>query len=569
MPNTLARVLLKKELKEALTRRKETLEACEIEANQRQYVVHRMLVTGLLPEGREDDTPNVIPCLLPVELIDGARVIPKKTCTVATQKSDDDTRPVYDSQPPKPPLHARSSIGVQIDAPPLDRNRGYSMPSTSLSQQLRGLSTYKQSTETQTDATTLPFYKETPLDRERIARLTRHDATAQTTDLLEATRKYFEDYDRKLKELGARAKRHHHKHHYHFHDDDDSLSREQRRHELSDELARRRERLWSSDIYEGAPDAYHYGSLPRMERPNAAPRDFTVRENVYNPTPSNYASLPRNYERMMGPAPLEPIQIEYEQSFGGRPSYQPSYGASQPMQTRSLLDLNTGYTPYTTYNNMGEPATTYRGKSLNYLDQLDDPRRAAPWESYQDGRRYPTTSLSYPHGRPYAQDTTNLSYAGHRDLLSQYATYLQREYQPTLLAAEPRTTLPPRRPYDAPLSDPYRFSDPAPRMTSRFEGYLHDDRGYGTLPAAMAPIQTRYDAPLSDSYATPADFAVYSRSEENYGSRPPAYSLDYGNLQRNRPVYPRTERDDALSRVYASRRRVAGVESPSFLIDGR
>ncbi|VDM67969.1 unnamed protein product, partial [Strongylus vulgaris] len=131
IPNTLARVLLKKELKEALSRRREALEACEIEANQRQYIVHKMLVTGLLPEAREDDTPNVIHCLLPMELISGARVIPKPTCSVATQKSEFDSRlPASTSSSLQYKPHLTSSVAVQSNMP-VPATRLYSLPPTS------------------------------------------------------------------------------------------------------------------------------------------------------------------------------------------------------------------------------------------------------------------------------------------------------------------------------------------------------------------------------------------------------------------------------------------------------
>ncbi|CAK5046700.1 unnamed protein product [Meloidogyne enterolobii] len=81
--------MFKKELREALTKRREELDTCEIEARHRQYLIDRWLRNGgdllLSSTGASslpirpselDSIPNVVKCSLPKDLIAGARVVP-------------------------------------------------------------------------------------------------------------------------------------------------------------------------------------------------------------------------------------------------------------------------------------------------------------------------------------------------------------------------------------------------------------------------------------------------------------------------------------------------------------
>uniref|UniRef100_A0A914PYB1 Uncharacterized protein n=1 Tax=Panagrolaimus davidi TaxID=227884 RepID=A0A914PYB1_9BILA len=63
MTDTMSRVMLKKELREVLLKRRDKLDACEIEASNRQYVINRMLNSGILPENRLSEL-NEIPALI-------------------------------------------------------------------------------------------------------------------------------------------------------------------------------------------------------------------------------------------------------------------------------------------------------------------------------------------------------------------------------------------------------------------------------------------------------------------------------------------------------------------------
>lgn len=86
---TICQLMFKKELREALTKRREELDTCEIEARHRQYLIDRWLRNGgdllLSSTGASslpirpselDSIPNVVKCSLPKDLIAGARVVP-------------------------------------------------------------------------------------------------------------------------------------------------------------------------------------------------------------------------------------------------------------------------------------------------------------------------------------------------------------------------------------------------------------------------------------------------------------------------------------------------------------
>uniref|UniRef100_A0A0K0DC62 PDZ domain-containing protein n=1 Tax=Angiostrongylus cantonensis TaxID=6313 RepID=A0A0K0DC62_ANGCA len=532
IPNTLARVLLKKELKEALSRRREALEACEIEANQRQYIVHKMLVTGLLPEAREDDIPKVTPCMLPIELITGARVMPKSVHTVATQMSDQDFRfPTKTSGHVQCKPHLTSPVIVQENIPPAPVSRVKFKPSTSLRAQLnverkpqyRDI-TSARNVETQTEQIFSDYSassRQKPSTSHGLStQSSRSNATVQTNDLLEATKKYFEDYDRQLNELTEKAKRSAQRRQFDFHDDD-PLSKEQRRKQLINELAQRRERMLAQV---GLPSetmpcrSYHsqlaldssnypvsipqYGSLPRIDYPccsrrSPLTRDYTVRERLPFTTNSfyNYGSLPRNYERCLGQQ--VPIQVDYEQSFGGRP-------VTARATSRSMFDLHSDNIIDHRYR---PPPTHVR--SLNYLDQIGVDRMDCPTYFTQLRADPYLTSGVYPNdANVFAQPFS----AQQDDMVSRYATYLNQQFQTGLLnhsdvsrSSYMPSTAPAVR-YDPQATDPY-FTTPPSTYLPPF-AYC-EPVGVRNLP---------YEAPQ-----------VYSRNETNYGARPPNYPLDYGN----------------------------------------
>ncbi|KAJ1362968.1 hypothetical protein KIN20_022709 [Parelaphostrongylus tenuis] len=565
IPNTLARVLLKKELKEALSRRREALEACEIEANQRQYIVHKMLVTGLLPEAREDDIPKVTPCMLPIELISGARVMPKSVHTVATQKSDQDFRfPSSTSCHIQHKPHSTSSIISQESSPSVPVSRVQFKPSTSLRAQLdierkprhKDLSSARN-VETQTEQhfplDYSPSTRQKPTTSRGLSnRASRNNATVQTNDLLEATRKYFEDYDRQLNELAEKAKRSAQRKQFDFHDDD-PLSREQRRLQLINELAQRRERMLAQvglpsetipyrsyqsqlalDSSGYSPTIPQYGSLPRIDylsrsRRSPLSHDFTVRERL--PTSSNsfynYRSLPRNYERSLGQQ--APIQVDYEQSFGARP-------ITTGTTSRSMFDLHSDNIIDPRYR---LPPTQVR--SLNYLDQIGVDR--------MDPQIYSTQLRADPYftSGVYPSDTNILTQplnVRQDDMVSRYANYLNQQFQTGLLnqcdpyrSSYMPSSAPPVR-YDSQPTEPY--------LTTTSSTYLPSY----TYSEPVGVTNLPYGAPQ-----------VYSRNEIDYGARPPNYPLDYGNRLLQSTEFPRFE-DSYSTSLYKTSNAHSGQVLP-------
>ncbi|VDM96009.1 unnamed protein product [Thelazia callipaeda] len=363
LPSLLARVLLKKELKEVLKRRRESLEACEIEANQRQYVVHRMLITGLLPEYRPadiDNIPNVIPCLLPLELISGARVVPSEVPTTTTSVTTSlvpkcDTMQsgslsvessTHEIGISTDDLYSEShlkSVGVQSENLPATTVTNTAQPSSvyhyvsvaSLRQQVErdhlgefisntDSASAKEpkfrSTETQTNGAVSYDSYSTLSTPHRHLGSTNNQFSASEPNLLESTAKYFAEYDRQLREHGRRLKNR-----FAF-SDDDSVNREARTQKVMDELAQRKEKI-SSMINLYSPSTFptihpssdysstvpHYGSLPRIDFPTTHSPRSIMRDyaNVSRSrTPFGYGSLPRNYERYIS-RNYEDIQRDY------------------------------------------------------------------------------------------------------------------------------------------------------------------------------------------------------------------------------------------------------------------
>lgn len=652
VPNTLARVLLKKELKDVLNQRKQRLEATEIEANQRHYKVQKMLVTGLLPERPEDEIPNIVKCDLPADLVRGVHIsmqppspatsnlTPRRYPTAAKKFTVTPTQSAGMS-PRSRTVAVSKSIACQADElPPVK-------PTISLRHQLDlerrpQLMTYvgKRSAETQTEMTnyetTTPTvrYGSIPRSsRERSASRRYREQQQQIynqmpqnhNDLLEITKRYFEDYDRQLREFGERARRQSRRR-FDFHDDDDQD--DMRKAQVMNELARRKERMcascevlsttdpirsalnthvpMSSDYSSHVP---HYGSLPRIDFPRGTRtdvRDFTFRQQHLPQQPINYAynygSLPRNFERYTSGIP--PIEIENEQSFGAPPRHRSNIGCES-----------------TSMFNLSDPA--YLGGEYDRYDP-------APLQQQQQ----PQSSRIYDQIPGYANDTTNLN-QGVRgaDMVSQYASYLNSQFQSGLqqCAQLPQPMMPITR-YDAPLSDPYvstRMRDLNPNSLNPNQ-YHHYSTLLAPKPATMTHVVPTYNQlsqqiamthqqpttlttqmnqmpqmsqapttmdPLMSARVPPSS-QVYSRNELNYGSRPAQSSLfEYGNrrqypgMQAVAPTYDvpstsdwrtpgamqhhtydaRWPKEDALSRMYqtASRRRAQGDGSPSFLIDGR
>lgn len=575
MPSPLARVLLKKELKEVLERRRESLEACEIEANQRQYIVHRMLITGLLPEYRSvdiDNIPNVIPCLLPVELISGARVVPSEVPSTTTSVT---TTPVpeHSSVPPssssiqngtqevgistddfclEPKL---KSVGVQSESSFATATAYTAIPSslyhaatTSLRRQMKHdrsdtstintdatsmLQPRFRSTETQTNGT-ITYEAHSNRSSSRRHRSSASNLfSASEPNLLESTAKYFAEYDRQLREHGRRLKNR-----FAF-SDDDPVNRETRKQRVMDELAQRKEKISSMiDLY--SPSSFpvihptsdysstvpHYGSLPRIDFPTTRSPRSNRREYINrnrNRPSFGYGSLPRNYERYAERSYAD-AQNDCFQSLSiptGR------YDAL----SRSWHNVN----PTAGEDPVLDPRTRlYATRSTNYLD---------PWLSYQ--QRLPESNVTF--GRPlmkaayddlyrpqYVPGVRAQNFGGpqnlpNTDIISQYANYLSNQFitdQQKLMSSYPAEE---RMYFNQAKKHPYSLSRYRSSTTSgqalpmvNYEDPLPSMEVDSTCLHSNQPIQRPI---ISDPYV---NFRSYAQSDhcENW---PWYQQLSYAN----------------------------------------
>ncbi|VDK48384.1 unnamed protein product, partial [Anisakis simplex] len=638
MPSTLARVLLKKELKEVLERRRETLEACEIEANQRQYVVHRMLITGLLPEYRSsdiDDIPNVIPCLLPIELIDGARVIPDFRTATAVPSS---SKPLSNanvsatipqehiSRPPSAqsstqeigvstedfPFEPRSkSVGCQAESSqttsklysptcPPSSSTSYRMPSTSLRLQMEhdrySSSSRLKSVETQTNGLSAHDQRRTKALSPHVSssrRQKNHIASTSDPNLLESTAKYFAEYDRQLREHGRRMKNR-----FAF-SDDDPVSRESKKLKLLDELAQRKEKISSmtdltqSELFptihpssDYASTVPHYGSLPHIDYPTTAStsrasrsrlRDFTYRDPMGR-EPYGYGSLPRNYERYLD-------MYGYDTTGDADFVYPPNISTRQyDALSRSLRDLN-----LSADDNIIDPRLRpFRTASTSYLDRHSD--------LMQPGRCQPYYGSSYP------QNVRPQRFAGpqslpNSDIISQYANYLSNQfmadqqqqqqqmlptysaplsYQPTdthqsyIQQGQQRSTV--QQPsYEYAVGENYNTNIPSyqyPDQSMLQTAQQQQDYRYSSMPSSsMLPPSATYayqQQQQRQQYLPSSVSQVYSRNEDNYGSRPTAYATEYGNFHRNPALAAATNVDplgDYSNRNYLRAQQYPNMQS--------
>lgn len=202
MPNTLARVLLKQELKEALCKRRDQLSQCEIEANQRQYAVHRMLVSGMMPDsnslfGKHDHGPDIIKCELPLELLQDVRVTPPASrgyygASSLTRSTAYRHEPVGMSRSPS--QHRVETTGVQtLTTPP---NISYS----SLPSSVRRKELPSQPSNSDLTSSSLRFRSSTLQNRDRerdISPLQNNAETQTQVRQRHASDKYYGKYDRR------------------------------------------------------------------------------------------------------------------------------------------------------------------------------------------------------------------------------------------------------------------------------------------------------------------------------------------------------------------------------------
>lgn len=517
---TLSQLKYKKELREALNVRRQTLEACEIEANHRQYTINRMLNSGLMPSHRPieiEAIPLVTKCTLPSELTKGAKIVPQypKLNAQPTKIASDSysfgtKQPVskYDSlsyNPLQQTTNVKKSVACQFDPSFIKENQPpmssiYSLPLTSLRYQLKDDNQRQRDSETQTDKTA-----------ETQTEFNIHNYNENDTSSSLLRKKYDslkilspsheENYDHQ------RLRKRFDKQRFEFTNSQNISDIENKQREILFELDQRRNKIssmidlrylqknpligypaqtfptTSSDYASTVP---HYGSLPRMDYP-------TTKSRLTYSKKSNYGSLPRNYERYLG----------------GENVYEPSSNYFMDGST-SLYNLNKlhNYDPNNSYQ--------FSSRSLNYLN-------SPPTTNYLPYQQLRSFDKNKPQQLPYGVDsfaTPTDYYAG--NMVSQYANYLNNQFLFNQQDFD-LNILPP------PLNEPF--------IKERFNAIssapidLSNSKEISAPQTAYSNIYSSYNEPQQ-----PLNFShVYSRNENNYGMRPFKYSPgDYGNYLHNR-----------------------------------
>ncbi|CAD5219158.1 unnamed protein product [Bursaphelenchus okinawaensis] len=507
MSEAMSQLMFKQELRKTLTKRRISQENAEIEANQRQYVIRRMLVSGLMPEHRSSEIesiPDVVKCSLPADLVRGARVTPIKSTSIlyATEIPRARQTPIKDQYTQSvSAVPTQKTVGVQYDtttkkpaltryyteqAPPQTKTLPLSMKSQfQPSDQVDSCTQTMISSETQTDS-----YISTDMETSVKRRIPYHEELSGvgynslsnrfTPDLLEKTEKYFDEYDKRLRTSQLPSI----KNRTRFTDAKTPEEMEWKRQEVMKELELRKEKVASMIDLRNlhSYDLDDNTLINSMMNQYGSPRQDTTRQtrtNMYN----RYGSLPRDFER-----------TNYERTnFDNTPYYPPS----------NIPGL-------------------YSGSAQNLYQQ---DRYKAPISDRNFNSVNPYCTL--PRNNNF-QRYSNLSYPSQEQIqcndaiLTQYASYVNDQIDnagfiddfnyPTTIRQENILDQPQR-----PVPDYYSYQQiPNQYATSRV---IQQPLMQQTMPTYLQPTTTDY---------------VYSRRDNNYGSRPIQPIGDYGNVLYNR-----------------------------------
>jgi hypothetical protein len=530
MSATLARVLLKQELKEALTRRAEHFQQCEIEANQRQYAVHRLLTSGCPLPARVDDLPRVIKCQLPKELLEGCCVVPPPPPKHNTQSTSGYYRPYYSTMPsrgtgtePASIKPSTSTTGVQTlsATATLRDTQSYTLPrrkelpaepgaelaSSSLrfaqqrpksthDQQLRYAGGSAQGTISDSNSslhrpkpmrnaetqTLLEQQKQqranepsTSIKYDLSPRINAHPSTGDSSRLpQQASESIHVHRFPPLDDTKAKKK-----YDYPFSDDDDAVSREARKVEVRQEIERRREKLVSltdltDDKHYFAGSSSREGALPAslgLEPEQSLGANLTL---LAAQRASIQASLTEREALERAHADLE--QLEYR----SLPALQ------QPPQQQHKLDRYECTHPPEPVPTASIQQQQAHYNSTSALDSLAMNQRQLPLQPAT-----PANTSMYPYDA-YAQQR-NFAAMQHQRQMYEQPQQLSRSV-PYLAETERYGVAPPL--------DPYAYNRPSAYLDS---AYTHRPQStpYGASGQPYAPLPQRaMDTGMLSSYAS-------------------------------------------------------------------
>lgn len=524
---TLSHLKYKKELREALNIRRQTLEACEIEANHRQYTINRMLNSGLMPSHRSieiESIPNVTKCTLPSELIKNVKIVfnNNKLNALPTKNESDlysfGTKQFvskYDSQSylqQQPKMNLKKSVACQFNSCLVNNNNNeeapstqilYSLPLTSLRYQLKENQQQKRDSETQTDKTS---QTQTDFNVQVFTEMDGNLLFKSAKNL--PSIKPNKNYDQRLRKCIKKFD----KPRFEFTDIQNISDIENKRREILYELNQRRNKIssmidlrylqeeplikyptrFSINSSDYASIVPHYGSLPLIDYPTAATTTAKSRKLYSNAKNRyrNYGSLPRNYERYMSDSK-----------------------GNELLMNSHLMDGSTSLYNLNQLNNYNSNGYSFPTRSLNYLNASN----YSP-QIYNSNKQQ-------QQQLPYGVDTTAppTDYYG-GNMLSQFANYLNNQF---LLNQQDNVDL------------------NAPQFQQQSQQQIINDR-LNAIPSTSIYMSNSEEIPLPqldyslnqlwNNPTQPRNFShVYSRNENNYGKRPFKYPPgDYGNYLHNR-----------------------------------
>lgn len=565
MSEAMSQLLFKKELRETLNKRRSLQETTEIEANQRQYVIRRMFVSGLMPEHRSveiESIPDVVKCSLSPELVRGARVTKVKT-TPIIYSSD---LPSISSQvafsnhyvPSLNVLPKRKSVGIQYDTEPTFKSYERYSPTASLTRSYHYQPTYSSAAQTSpyqpptysrskgvtikpvgqvdsetqtmvTSETQTEFAPEVvrptikPLMRE--VSMTEEPKLSSNANLLESTQKYFEEYDKRLREVPI------HKTRYQFTDTTSPQEMEWKRQEVMKELERRKEKVASMI------DLRYLGQDGRYNPPTAVMSDFSRPSRQYGSLPRSSAlkqRLPQgyNYANMYGSLPRDFERAGIIQSEAYPPNDIPGL-YSKSAQNLNNLPMRSSMMEQDMYNNYNNPYCTLPRQSRARPQFFDD--SAAPMlsndamlsqyanyvNSQIDNAGFWNDPMDYANDLRQPMDTITRQAMDPSTRQQQYNSLTRQGIDPITRQ---------------PIMDPLRQQLLDPYYQPSVESYA-----YQQIPQEYAFSQQVYQPVPQYVQQQPYNDYVYSRREGNYGSRPLQSVGDYGNIHRPRIMKPRSD----------------------------
>lgn len=560
---TLYQLRFKKELREVLERRKIALESCEIEAGHRQYMINRMLTSGLMPLSKPielEAIPKIVKCSLPVELIEGVQITPLrsknkkweiKSQNMGEEKELNESKNLLVlSKGVTEPI--KTSKGCQVD---LKYGEEQEEPLRKDFHQLVSKIHHASSVPKMVDSSTqTPLAAETQTDKiPQSPPIYSHQSTS--------TKKFRKT---RVSKFGDR-----------YFKDSETSSDESRRQRVQRELdERHRELNFSSlvDLREYADSSplaikrqYRDASFPFISyndvclpydqgnkyEEKATQTELKNCEYGRNQlSGSTYQSLPRNYERWTPSQGKETKRAYYVNRQASRDS---------DFYSRSMLDLrpNASYIdgpskelislpPFGRQFNKFYQTPSRFSRSDNYIDRfLSDnyPFSNKYDDSYSKTSEWPSNCKNF---FPDYQE---------RNMVSEYANYLNQVFD---------------------LGKRGNYSQGEETDDTYFKNFYPREHCCQTITNSVAPPQFNpYSSTINNNYIDAIENdngrygnirdvqcpGVYSRNEVNYGCRPQReFVSDYGNGMRERT----TLYEDINRNVHFDRIKDAMDYEPDF-----